>query len=235
MSTTEGRTVLITGANAGIGKDVARQLALRDDTARIYLACRNPSRAQTAQTELEATTGRSIFDVVIMDVADLDSVRDGISAVEGPVDALVMNAGGGGVGSPMALTKNGVTNIFASNVLGHVALLDGLLAEDRLRQVAVYAGSEAARGIPKLHMKRPTFATTSTDELASVIDGTWYTDRKVGTALAYGQVKFIAALWMGAIARLHPDRRFVTISPVTLPALTDPTACPCPCVSPPNT
>jgi NAD(P)-dependent dehydrogenase (short-subunit alcohol dehydrogenase family) len=40
--------VLITGANAGIGKDVARQLALRPDVARIYLACRNPDRAATA-------------------------------------------------------------------------------------------------------------------------------------------------------------------------------------------
>jgi NAD(P)-dependent dehydrogenase (short-subunit alcohol dehydrogenase family) len=63
------KTILITGANAGIGKDVARQLALRDDVARIYLACRNPIRAQAAQADLEAATGRSIFDIVVMDVS----------------------------------------------------------------------------------------------------------------------------------------------------------------------
>ncbi|MGA8362086.1 MAG: hypothetical protein WB793_10720 [Candidatus Dormiibacterota bacterium] len=41
MSALPGKTVLITGANAGMGKDVARQLALRPDFKRIYLACRN--------------------------------------------------------------------------------------------------------------------------------------------------------------------------------------------------
>jgi NAD(P)-dependent dehydrogenase (short-subunit alcohol dehydrogenase family) len=67
MTQPAARTVLITGANAGIGKDVARQLALRDDTGRIYLACRNPGRAQAAKAELEAATGRAIFDIVVMD------------------------------------------------------------------------------------------------------------------------------------------------------------------------
>ena len=43
MSTLPEKTVLITGANAGIGKEVARQLALRPEIARIYLACRNQS------------------------------------------------------------------------------------------------------------------------------------------------------------------------------------------------
>ena len=93
MSTLPGKTVLITGANAGIGKDVARQLALRPEIARIYLVCRNRDRATAAQAELEAVTGRRIFDVVLMDVADLGSVRAGLAAIDGSVDALVMNAG----------------------------------------------------------------------------------------------------------------------------------------------
>jgi NAD(P)-dependent dehydrogenase (short-subunit alcohol dehydrogenase family) len=79
MSTLPGKTVLITGANAGIGKDVARQLALRPEIARIYLACRNRERAIAAKAELEAETGRRIFDIVLMDVADLGSVRAGLN------------------------------------------------------------------------------------------------------------------------------------------------------------
>ena len=50
--------MLITGANVGIGKDVARQLALRPEIDRIYLACRNQDRASTAKADLEGVTGR---------------------------------------------------------------------------------------------------------------------------------------------------------------------------------
>jgi NAD(P)-dependent dehydrogenase (short-subunit alcohol dehydrogenase family) len=207
------KTVLITGANAGIGKEVARQLALRDDTGRIYLACRNPNRAQAAKAELEAATGRPIFDVVVMDVSDPDSVRKAVPAIDRPLDALIMNAGGSGGDTPLALTRSGTTRIFAVNVLGHVILLDALLAEDRLTEVALYAGSEAARGIPKFRMQRPAFATTSADELATVIDGSYFKGRKPSPALAYSQAKYIAALWMASMARQHPNQRFITMSP----------------------
>ena len=213
MSALPGKTVLITGANAGIGKDVARQLALRPDMGRIYLACRNKDRATTAKAELEAKTGLPIFDIILMDVADPGSVRAGLEAINGSLDALVMNAGGMGGKTPMDLTANGATYMFAQNVLGHVVLLEALLKEDRLGEVAVYAGSEAARGIPKMRMKRPSFVSTSADELATVIDGSYFADRKTDLALAYGQVKYIGALWMAYLARQHPDRRFITVSP----------------------
>jgi NAD(P)-dependent dehydrogenase (short-subunit alcohol dehydrogenase family) len=212
MSALAEKTVLITGANAGIGKEIARQLALRPEIARIYLACRNEERARTAKAELEAKTGRRIFDIVLMDVADLGSVRAGLAAINGPVDALVMNAGVIGPQS-MNLTADGVTTLFATNVLGHVVLLEGLLAEDRLGEVAVLAGSEAVRGVPKLRMERPSFVSTSADELATVINGTYFANRKPDFNLAFGQAKYIGALWMAYLARQHPDRRFITVSP----------------------
>jgi NAD(P)-dependent dehydrogenase (short-subunit alcohol dehydrogenase family) len=181
--------------------------------ARIYLACRNKDRATTAKAELEAKTGRPIFDIIVMDVADPGSVRDGLEAINGSLDALVMNAGGIGGKTPMDLTADGATYVFASNVLGHAVLLEALLAEDRLGEVAVFAGSESARGVPKLRMKRPSFVSTSADELATVIDGSYFADRKTDRNLAYGQVKYIGALWMAYLARQHPDRRFITVSP----------------------
>ncbi len=213
MSTTPEKTVLITGANVGIGKEIARQMALRPEIARVYLACRNEEKARTAKAELETETGRRIFDIVLMDVSDPASVRAGLAGIDGSIDVVVMNAGGMGGKTPMAVTADGATYMFAQNVLGHVVLLETLLAEDRLDEVAVFAGSEAARGLPKMGFKRPSFVSKSADELATVIDGSYFADRKTDVKLAYGQAKLVGALWMAYLARQYPDRRFITMSP----------------------
>ena len=213
MSTATGKTVLITGANVGLGKEIARQLALRPQIANVYLACRNRDKAIAARTELEAETGRRIFDIVVLDVSDPGSVRAGLTGVDRSIDALVMNAGGMGGKTPMALTADGATYMFAQNVLGHVVMLETLLAEDRLGQVAVFAGSEAARGLPRMGFKRPSFVSKSADELATVIDGSFFAGRKADVNLAYGQAKLLGILWMAYLARQFPDHKFVSVSP----------------------
>jgi NAD(P)-dependent dehydrogenase (short-subunit alcohol dehydrogenase family) len=45
-------SVLITGANAGLGKETARQFALKQETKRVILFCRNRARAAAAKKEL---------------------------------------------------------------------------------------------------------------------------------------------------------------------------------------
>jgi len=205
--------VLITGANAGLGKDVARQLALRSDVDTIYLACRDTSKAEAARADLQRTTGREVFKILTTDTADTGSVRTALDAIDQPLRAVLLNAGGTGGPRPMAHTAEGATTIFASNVLGHAALLEGLIAAGLLTSTAVFTGSEAARGVPKLRIKRPTFATRSVDEFTSVIDGSFFRGRKFDLTLAYGQVKYLGALWMSALARRHADTRLLTVSP----------------------
>jgi NAD(P)-dependent dehydrogenase (short-subunit alcohol dehydrogenase family) len=206
------KSVLITGANGGLGKECARQLALLDSTEKIYLGCRNEERAKAAKQDLEASTGRTIFEIVLIDVSNPDSVRSAIASLSEPIDGLVMNAGGMGGSNPGEKTEDGVIQMFAVNVLGHVVLLDELLQANKLTKVAIYAGSEAARGIPVMGMKRPALETSSVDDFASICDGSLFGDT-IDPMVAYGPVKYTAAMWMSSVARQNPDLRIITMSP----------------------
>lgn len=206
------KSILITGANSGLGKESARQLALISETEKIYLACRNLEKAVNAKRSLEKSTGRSIFEIVIMDVSDPGSVREAVSQLGEPLDALIMNAGGMGGKSPLEMTKEGVTSLFATNVLGHVVLVDELLKAKKLNKVALYAGSEGARGVEEMGMNRPNLKTSSTDEFASIIDGSYFNE-EADPMQAYGYIKYTAAQWMSSEARKNPSLRFITMSP----------------------
>ena len=205
------KTVFITGANSGLGKDSARQFALQAGVEKIYLGCRNEAKAKAAKADLEQVTGKKIFEIVLIDVTDLDSVHQAIAQLPDSIDALVMNAGGIGGKEPNATTPYGVNFLFSVNVLGHVVLLEELLKADRINQVAIYAGSEAARGVKKMKIKRPVLHSNSVEEFQSIMDGSFY--KKFDGMEAYGYTKLIAALWMSSLAREYPQVRLVTVSP----------------------
>ena len=97
-----------TGANAGIGKDVARQLALRPEMARIYLACRNQDRATTAKAELEVED-RPAYLRHLSWTLPIWARSRGLAGINGSLDALVMNAGIVGGKTALDLTADGVT------------------------------------------------------------------------------------------------------------------------------
>ena len=206
------KSILITGANAGLGKEAARQLALQDGIEKIYLGCRNKEKATVAKRDLEKATRKSIFEIVLVDVSSLNSVKEAVNSLNEPIDALVMNAGGTGGKNFSEKTADGVTRQFAVNVLGHVVLAEGLLKAKKLTNVALYAGSEAARGFPMMGIKRPKLKTSSVDEFVSIIDGSFFAKTN-DPLVPYGPVKYVAAMWMSSLARQYPDVRIVTVSP----------------------
>ncbi|USD42322.1 SDR family NAD(P)-dependent oxidoreductase [Vibrio sp. SCSIO 43135] len=206
------KTVLITGANAGIGFESARQLAQQDGINKIILGCRNLTKAREAKAQLEALTGKSIFEILILDVSDSSSVRSAVTTLNAPIDAVVLNAGGTGGRTPHQLTSDGVTTIFAANVLGHVVLVEELIKHQLVTSTILYAGSETARGIPKMGVAKPELASSSVDEFASIADGSKFNSNADPLDI-YGTIKLTGTLWMASMARQHPHLRFVTMSP----------------------
>ncbi|MEM1088340.1 MAG: SDR family NAD(P)-dependent oxidoreductase, partial [Pseudomonadota bacterium] len=67
-----GKTVLITGANIGLGYETARMLAGKG--ARVLMACRNAARGTEALNAIRAINGEAKVDLYPLDLADLESV-----------------------------------------------------------------------------------------------------------------------------------------------------------------
>ena len=174
------KTVLVTGANAGLGRQATLQLASLPGVQRIYLACRNEDKAKAAITKLEAETGKSMFAYVQLDTSDLNSVYAAIERIDAPLDGIILNAGGMGGPSPTDITPDGVTQCFAVNVLGHAALVEGLIEASKLRGTVLYVGSEAARGIPMARIERPALQTSSTADFAAIADGSLFSTFDAG-------------------------------------------------------
>ncbi|WP_199430228.1 oxidoreductase [Qaidamihabitans albus] len=115
------RTVLVTGANSGLGLRTARVLA--EKGARVLLACRSAERGERALREVAERAGTRP-ELVRLDLADLASVLDAASRVReltgDSLDILVNNAGL--MGTPKGTTKDGFETQFGTNHLGHAAL-----------------------------------------------------------------------------------------------------------------
>ena len=127
----DGKTVIITGANSGIGIETAIDLAGRK--ARVILACRSVEKGEKAAVEVREKSGND--DVVFrqLDLASLASVRQFAATVleeEPRIDILVNNAGV--MACPYSKTEDGFEMQFAVNHLAHFLLTNLLL--DRLKE-----------------------------------------------------------------------------------------------------
>jgi len=212
-ATDQSRAVLITGATGGLGQSLARRLVREEAFDTVVLAVRDPRHGNALRDALEAEIPHARFVLSVMDVSSLASIGAALEPLEIPLHAVVLNAGGTGGARPLELTPDGVTQIVASNVLGHAALVTALIDSSLLTGTVEFVGSEAAFGVPALRIPTPDIESGSTELFSSWIDGSWFTGRRVDRGLAYGQAKLLGALWIGAQARRHGDLRMFTISP----------------------
>ncbi|XP_070760147.1 retinol dehydrogenase 14 [Enoplosus armatus] len=128
----DGKTVLITGGNSGIGKESAVALALRG--ARVIIACRDVDKAEKAVREIKFK-GHSLNVLHMeLDLANLRSVREFCKSFlqrEKRLDILINNAG---MPSVLDWTDDSFSMCFGVNHLGHFLLTNLLLP--RLKECA---------------------------------------------------------------------------------------------------
>lgn len=122
----DGKTVIVTGANTGIGKETAIDLAKRG--AKVIIGCRSKERGEKAVIDIKRLSGNEDVHLKMIDLASFKSVRafaEDILKSEVRLDILVNNAGV--FMMPYSKTKDGFETHFQVNHLGHFLLTNLLL------------------------------------------------------------------------------------------------------------
>jgi NAD(P)-dependent dehydrogenase (short-subunit alcohol dehydrogenase family) len=188
----EGKTVIVTGGNSGIGKATA--IALAGAGARVVITARDRVRGDVAVTDIAAASGSDAVELVVFDLADLSSVRGGAADLleRCPrIDVLVNNAGL--ILSERSLSADGYEATFAINHLGPFLLTDLLRqrlidsAPSRIVNVASTAHNFARRGMvfddlmaERSYKQMEVYGRT---KLANILFTTELADRLSGTGV----------------------------------------------------
>jgi len=178
-----GKTVIITGANSGIGKETAVDLAKRN--ARVILACRSVEKGEKAAVEVRK---RSKSDNVVfrqLDLASLTSIQQFAARIleeEPRLDILITNASV--MVCPYTKTEHGFEMQFGVNHLGHFLLTNLLL--DHLKE------APAAR-IVNVSSRGYTFGKINFDDLQS--------EQSYEPWAAYGRSKLANILFSRSLAK----------------------------------
>ncbi len=185
MPDMQGKTVVVTGGNSGIGYETAAALAAMG--ARVVLTARNADKGRSAVASItQRLGGDAQIQLVVFDLADLSSVRRGAAEIleQAPkLDVLVNNAGL--VLSERTETVDGLEATLATNHLGPFLLTNLLLnrirssSPARIVTVASTAHSAARKGMPF-------------DDLQS--------EKKYATMRVYGQSKLANILFTRELA-----------------------------------
>ncbi len=140
-----GRTIVVTGGNAGIGYFVSEQLA--GAGARIVLASRSREKADVAAASIRERVPGASVDFVQLDLSSLGAIREAAEKIRGlgGVDVLINNAGATSGANTRVLTEDGLEFVVGSNAFGPFALTALAFPALRAGGRVVSLGSMATR------------------------------------------------------------------------------------------
>lgn len=194
-----GRTILITGANTGIGRAAAESLA--GDGARLLLACRSGDRGRGVVEAIAGKHGPDRATLVPLDLADFASIRAAAAGVTAATDRLHVLVNNAGVAGHRGLTHDGFELTFGVNHLGHflltLLLLPLLRAAGQARIVNVASVAHyRAKGIDYQALRQPRRTFTGLRE--------------------YNVSKLCNVLFTRELTRRAPDITSVAVHPGTV-------------------
>ncbi|GLA09818.1 hypothetical protein AnigIFM60653_000759 [Aspergillus niger] len=205
-----GKTILITGANSGLGKTSVLEFS-RHNPSQIWLAARNLTKAQSAADEIKQQVPTARIHLLELDLSSFASIQKAVEvflSTATRLDILMLNAGV--MAAPPGMTPDGRYEVqFGTNYMGH-ALLTRLLLPimertakrddagvgGRVRIVAV--ASHGQRYAPPGGLQFETFKTNG---------------ESMGPFARYGQSKLALVLWVRMLAQLYPWLTAASIDP----------------------
>lgn len=228
----DGKTILITGATSGIGKEAAVMLA--QSGARIVIVGRNVTKTQTVLAEVKQRSDSETVDSMLCDFASQASIRrfaDIFRQQHAHLDVLINNAGG--VHARHELTADGIEATFAINHLGYFLLtrllLDRIIASAPARIVNVASaahyrgtldfddlGFEHHYGVMRAYSRSKLANVLFTRTLARRVEGTQVTVNAVHPGTVGTHIwDHGAPPWASAAFRLAfaPVKRFFMLTP----------------------
>jgi len=187
-----GLSYMITGANSGLGKQTALEIAKRGGT--IHMVCRNPKYADEAKTEIVHETKNDNVFVHILDMSDPKAVSKFASDFQQPVNVLINNAGC--MVNERTITEDGFEKNFATNTLGTHILTEKMITklQSKARVIIVSSGGMLTN---KLNSEDFNF------EKMNPFDGT----------MAYAQNKRQQIVMTEQYASKYPDIFFASMHP----------------------
>ncbi|MEL6545432.1 MAG: SDR family NAD(P)-dependent oxidoreductase [Myxococcota bacterium] len=193
----DGQVAVITGANSGIGRVTANELA--EDGAHVILACRSQEGAQAVIDEIEAKGGSAEY--VHLDLNSIAAVRESAKEIRArapKIDLLINNAG---IAGTKGLSHDGFEVMYGVNHLGHFALTEGVLASlqaaDSPRVVTVAS---------TLHHKVEEFDFKTLREESA----------DTGAMKGYGRAKLANVMFAKELGRRYPEITSYSVHPGTV-------------------
>ncbi len=201
------KTVIITGANTGLGFATAKHLALHKPDWQLVLACRDESKASAAVSDLIRLTGNGNICYVPCNLASLVQVRAFVDAYKQgkfpPLHGIICNAGLSGNDVP-EFTEDGIEMTFQVNYLSHF-LLVYLLLPDMVKDARIILiSSELHRNDGPMRAFRPNYTSAKQLAYPNPADSS----RRDSGSQRYSTSKLCMVLYTNMLARRLPLNNF---------------------------